>query len=107
MFAAPGPIGPPPDPFYTVPPREEDVRRPVNDDEHPSCWRLIRAELQRAVPESAWHQWLEPLRGHQREDGTLVVVAPERIRPWVQQRFGDLLERCAGAVLAAGPRSSS
>ena len=74
----------------------------MNDDEHPSCWRLIRAELQRAVPESAWHQWLEPLRGHQRDDGTLVVVAPERIRPWVQQRFGDLLERCAGAVLGSG-----
>ena len=62
----------------------------------------MRAELQRAVPESTWHQWLEPLTGHRREDGTLVVVAPERIRPWVQQRFGDLLERCAGAVLGSG-----
>ena len=74
----------------------------MTDDEHPSCWRLIRAELQRAVPESTWHQWLEPLTGHRREDGTLVVVAPERIRPWVQQRFGDLLERCAAAVLGSG-----
>ena len=74
----------------------------MTDDEHPSCWRRIRAELRRAVPESTWHQWLEPLTGHQREDGTLVVVAPEHIRPWVEQRFGDLLERCAGAVLGAG-----
>jgi chromosomal replication initiator protein len=76
----------------------------VTDDEHPSSWRLIRAELQRAVPESTWHQWLAPLTGHRREDGTLVVAAPERIRPWVEQRFGDLLERCAGAVLGSGSK---
>jgi chromosomal replication initiator protein len=74
----------------------------VIDHEQPSCWRLIRAELQRAVPESTWHQWLEPLGGHRRADGTLVVEAPDAIRPWVQQRFGQLIEGCATAVLGAG-----
>jgi len=70
-----------------------------DDDEHPSSWRRIRAELQRAVPESTWHQWLAPLAGRVQQDGTLVVEAPDEIRPWVAERFGRLLQACAGAVL--------
>ncbi len=69
------------------------------DDEHPSSWRLIRAEMQRAVPESTWHQWLEPLTARRLQDGTLVVEAPDDIRPWVAARFGRLLQACSTAVL--------
>ena len=68
-------------------------------DEHPSPWRLIRGELQRAVPESAWHQWLEPLSGRSTGEGTLLVEAPAELRPWVAKRYGRLLRACAGAVL--------
>jgi chromosomal replication initiator protein len=71
----------------------------VTDDEHPSPWRLIRGELQRAVPESAWHQWLEPLSGRSTGKGTLLVEAPAELRPWVAKRYGRLLRACAGAVL--------
>jgi len=71
----------------------------VIDDEHPSSWRLIRAEMQRAVPESTWHQWLEPLTARRLQDGTLVVEAPDDIRPWVAARFGRLLQACSTAVL--------
>jgi chromosomal replication initiator protein len=74
----------------------------VIDDEHSSSWRLIRGELQRAVSESTWHQWLEPLRGHSNEDGTLVVEAPADLRPWVAKRYGRLLQACAAAVLGSG-----
>jgi chromosomal replication initiator protein len=74
----------------------------TEDDELSSCWRPIRAELQRAVSESTWHQWLEPLTGTRRPDGKLLVEAPDAIRPWVAKRFGRLLEACAAAVLGPG-----
>ncbi len=69
------------------------------DAEPPSCWQPIRAEMQRAVSESTWHQWLEPLRGRPVADGKLLVEAPDAIRPWVVQRFGKLLQACAERVL--------
>jgi chromosomal replication initiator protein len=74
----------------------------VIDDETSSCWRPIRAELQRAVSESTWHQWLEPLSGRRLPDGTLRVEAPDAIRPWVERRFGRLLQACTAAVLGPG-----
>jgi chromosomal replication initiator protein len=74
----------------------------VIDDETSSCWRPIRAELQRAVSESTWHQWLEPLSGRRMPDGSLCVEAPDAIRPWVERRFGRLLQACTDAVLGPG-----
>jgi chromosomal replication initiator protein len=74
----------------------------VIDDETPSCWRPIRAELQRAVSESTWHQWLEPLSGRRLPDGSLRIEAPDAIRPWVERRFGRLLQACTAAVLGPG-----
>jgi chromosomal replication initiator protein len=71
----------------------------VTDDEHPSCWRPIRAEMQRAVSESTWHQWLEPLSPRGVRGQTLVIEAPDAIRPWVDQRFGRLLRSCTATVL--------
>ena len=76
----------------------------MTDDEHPSCWRPIRAELQRAVSDSTWHQWLEPLSANALRDGTLLVEAPDAIRPWVEQRFGRLLRACTAAVLGPDVR---
>ena len=72
------------------------------DDEQPGSWRQIRAELQRAVPESTWDQWLEPLAAREVRDGVLVVEAPEAVRGWVAQRYGRLLRDCAAAVLGPG-----
>ncbi len=76
----------------------------MTDDEHPSCWRLIRAEMQRAVSESTWHQWLEPLSARALREQTLVVEAPDAIRPWVDERFGRLLQACAAAALGPDAR---
>jgi chromosomal replication initiator protein len=71
----------------------------VTEDEHPSCWPVIRAEMQRAVSESTWHQWLEPLSARAQRGRTLVVEVPDGIRPWVDQRFSRLVRACATAVL--------
>jgi chromosomal replication initiator protein len=76
----------------------------VTDDEHPPCWSPIRGKLRRAVPDSTWHQWLEPLSARQSDDGTLVVEAPPQLRPWVAKRYGRLLQACAAAVLGAGAK---
>jgi chromosomal replication initiator protein len=76
----------------------------VTDDEHPSCWPAIRAEMQRAVSESTWHQWLEPLSARALRDQTLMVEAPDTIRAWVDQRFGRLLQGCTTAVLGPDAR---
>jgi chromosomal replication initiator protein len=74
----------------------------VTDDEHPSCWSLIREELRRAVPDSTWHQWLEPLDGRRSENGTLLIEAPPPLRPWVERRYGRLIQACAATVLGPG-----
>ncbi len=76
----------------------------IDDNEHPSCWSQIRDELRRAVPDSTWHQWLEPLSARRSEDGTLLVEAPAPLRPWVSKRYGRLLDACAEAVLGSGAK---
>jgi chromosomal replication initiator protein len=55
--------------------------------------------MQRAVSESTWHQWLEPLAARGLREQTLLVEAPDAIRPWVDQRFGRLLRGCVAALL--------
>jgi chromosomal replication initiator protein len=75
----------------------------VSDPELSSSWRLIRAELKRAVPESTWHQWLEPLTARH-ENGVLLIEAPDETRRWVADRFGRLLRACSAAVLGPDVR---
>ena len=74
----------------------------TDDEQQSSSWSLIRGELERAVPESTWHQWLEPLTGRRVGEDTLLVEAPPAQRPWVAKRYGRLLRECAVAVLGPG-----
>ena len=74
----------------------------MTDPEQPAAWAPIRAELRRAVPDSVWHHWLEPLRALRADPGRLDLEAPDAIRPWVGDRFGGLLQDCAEAVLGPG-----
>ena len=74
----------------------------MTDDEHSTCWSLIRGELRSAVPEPTWHQWLEPLTGRRSGNATVLVEAPAELRPWIAKRYGRLLHECAAAVLGAG-----
>ena len=62
----------------------------------------ITDELRRAVSESTWHIWLEPLAPRSLEAGTLTLEAPDEIRSWVGGHFSRLIDACASAVLGPG-----
>ena len=74
----------------------------MSDDALLHAWPPFRDELRRAVPESTWHLWLEPLRPAALHDSELVVEAPDDIRPWVTSNFSRLLQAAGAAVLGAG-----
>jgi chromosomal replication initiator protein len=76
----------------------------VLDADSAHAWRRIRAEMQRAVSDTQWHLWLEPLEARGLESGTLMVEAPAESRAWVEASFGRLLTGCAAAVLGSGAR---
>jgi chromosomal replication initiator protein len=84
--------------------REEvHLLAPVSDLDLPIAWLQIQQQLREAVrSESTWHQWLEPLRARSFQAGTLIVEAPDAIRPWVGGRFSRVLRACTEAVLGAG-----
>jgi chromosomal replication initiator protein len=67
-------------------------------------WNDIRTELRTAVREAAWHSWLADLRAREIVGDTLVVEASDRVRSYVADRFGRLLQACAAAVLGPDMR---
>jgi chromosomal replication initiator protein len=62
-------------------------------------WALIRSRLREAVPDSTYEIWLAALQPRAVVGETLVVAAPDEIRSWVADRYADLLQTCAAAVL--------
>ena len=70
------------------------------------AWRDVRAELRRAVGESTWEIWLEPLEVKSLQGNVLSVTAPPSTLSWVAQRFGRLLDTCAQEVLGPDARVS-
>ena len=62
-------------------------------------WNAIRSELRGAVAEPIWHLWLDNLRARELVGDTLVVEAPDKVRGYVGDRFGRLLQACTAAVL--------
>jgi chromosomal replication initiator protein len=65
-------------------------------------WPSIQGELRQAVPEHTYDLWLAPLRPLTCSGETVVVEAPEGMRPRIADRFGDVLQSCAAAVLGPG-----
>jgi chromosomal replication initiator protein len=61
-------------------------------------WSRLQSELRRRVPESTYESWLEPLRFGGVEGERIVVLAPGEVRAWVEQRFGEVLQRSARAA---------
>jgi chromosomal replication initiator protein len=55
----------------------------------------LHTELRAAVDEATYRLWLEPLRVEGLTGDTLLLCAPAPIAPWIEQRFGDVLSRCA------------
>jgi chromosomal replication initiator protein len=74
----------------------------VSDDPLSHAWPRIRAELRRAVTESAWHFWLEGLRPGASREGELLLEAPDDTRPWIESNFSRLLQAAADAVMGPG-----
>ena len=105
MFAFPGAARPLFDHLSThVPLRGRLFRALVPDVELPHAWRRIRDEMRRAVSDSTWHLWLEPLTATRLEERTLVIEAPAESRAWVEASFARLLAACTAAVLGSGTR---
>jgi len=67
-------------------------------------WALIRSGLRRAVPDSTFEIWLAPLDARAIVGDRLLLAAPDEIRSWVSDRFTDVLQTCAAAVL--GPATT-
>ncbi|HEX5781004.1 MAG TPA: chromosomal replication initiator protein DnaA, partial [Solirubrobacteraceae bacterium] len=84
--------------------RRRRSRAHVSDVDVQLAWRRIRDELRRAVGDSTWQLWLEPLAARQMEDDTLVIEAPAESRAWVEASFARLLAGCTKAVLGAHAR---
>jgi chromosomal replication initiator protein len=76
----------------------------VPDADSAHAWRRIRAEMRRAVSDSTWHLWLEPLEATRFESNTLVIEAPAESRAWVEASFARLIAACTAAVLGSGTR---
>ena len=67
-----------------------------------AAWRELRAELRRAVGESTFEIWLEPLQLVAVRDGKLLLDAPPATRAWVSRRFGRVLTASAKNVFGSG-----
>ncbi|MGI8595585.1 MAG: chromosomal replication initiator protein DnaA [Solirubrobacteraceae bacterium] len=62
-------------------------------------WSAITAQLHRAVDDSAYGIWLEPLLPVALDGGVLTVAAPDEARGWVADRFARVLQASAATVL--------
>jgi chromosomal replication initiator protein len=65
------------------------------------AWRDVRTDLRRAVGESTFQIWLEPLAACGWDGSELVLAAPRETQTWVAERFGHILEHCVQS--AFGP----
>jgi chromosomal replication initiator protein len=74
----------------------------VPDDPLSHAWPPIRAQIRRAVPDSTWHLWLEPLQAVALHEGELVLEASDEVRSWVTSNFTRLLQAATASVLGAG-----
>ena len=81
--------------------RRRPFRAHVSDVDVQHAWNRIRNEMRRAVGDSTWQLWLEPLVARHMENDTLVIEAPAESRAWVEASFARLLAACTKAVLGA------
>jgi chromosomal replication initiator protein len=62
---------------------QEDPRQ-----ELATIWNGVREELRGTLPQSAFDNWLEPLRAVGVQGTRLYVTGPERVRDWFRRRYG-------------------
>jgi chromosomal replication initiator protein len=105
MFAARAPAAPPQSPHFSLlSPEIGELRLAVSDPELPLLWSRFQAHLRRAVSESTWHIWLEPLVVRELRNSTLLIEAPASSRAWIDRHFAPLLGACAQAIIGPGAR---
>jgi chromosomal replication initiator protein len=73
----------------------------VSDLDVQHAWRRIREEMRRAVGDSTWQLWLDPLTARGMDGDTLLIEAPADSRAWIEASFSRLLAGCAKAVIGA------
>ena len=83
---------------------DREPLRPAVTFELDHAWPRIDAEVRRAVTDSTYAIWLEPIRPVELREDTLVLAVPDELRSWVADRYGPLLERLAQSVLDAQVR---
>jgi chromosomal replication initiator protein len=71
-------------------------------DDPDQTWSSIQSELRQRVPADTYEIWLAPVRPVRIEGSEVVVDAPAKLRGWITERFGRVLEASAVAVLGAG-----
>jgi chromosomal replication initiator protein len=60
-----------------------------------ATWEQIQDDLRREIGDFSFHVWIEPLAPAALADRVLYVRAPEHVRSWVGERYGELLNRAA------------
>jgi chromosomal replication initiator protein len=65
-------------------------------------WSRVQAELRHSVSDTTFELWLSELRPLGFEGDVLLVEAPGPVRGWVADRFADVLDSAASAVLGPG-----
>jgi chromosomal replication initiator protein len=55
----------------------------------------MREDMRAQVTDFIFHVWLEPLKPAARRGDKLFISAPDHLRGWVRDRYGDLLRRAA------------
>jgi chromosomal replication initiation ATPase DnaA len=53
-----------------------------------TIWNGVREELRGTLSQSAFENWLEPLRAVGVQGNRLYVSGPDRVRDWFQRRYG-------------------
>ncbi len=64
-----------------------------------AAWREVRAELRRALGDSMYAVWIEPLALHSVQGTTLLIKAPAETEKWLRGRYGRVLEACLRRIL--------
>jgi chromosomal replication initiator protein len=63
-----------------------------------ALWAEVKERLRKAVPESTYKIWLEPLRATGAQGTTLYLTAPDGVRAWVERRYLQLLREALAGV---------
>ncbi len=71
---------------------------PAHRDEI-SAWRAIQTALRRALGESMYSVWIDPVQMVGIDGDTLVLQAPGDTEAWLSKRYGRVLDRCVREVL--------